>query len=306
MFRECPICKSGTEKARIVFPYNTKFNNVCFTYLKCNRCTSVFIDPIPDSDTFANMYAKTSYHDCFYQSQDGGEYEPSAKLLKQYLPAGATVLDYGCGVGGFLQASSEAGFVPFGVEFDKDAADLASQRAGCNAISVEDFEALAIKPMFDAVHLGDVLEHLPDPAKTLKELLAYLKLGGILYVEGPLEINPSPVYWASKLFGGLKRIVRPDFVASDPPTHLFRTDATQQLAFFSMVEPGLVLKHWHIYETGWPYAKGGVIKPTIAAIASRVGGNKLFGMYFGNRFRGVFTYSGRSISISEAMPTSVQ
>ena len=55
---------------------------------------------------------------------------PLQKIIKQYLPEGATLLDYGCGVCGFLQALSEASFVPFGVEFDKDAAYLASQRAG--------------------------------------------------------------------------------------------------------------------------------------------------------------------------------
>jgi len=305
MFRECPICKSRTETARIAFPYNTKFNKVLFTHLKCNCCATVFIDPIPDSNTFAIMYSKTNYHDSFYHIEDCSEYEPSANLLRQYLPAGATVLDYGCGVGGFLQALSEAGFFPFGVEFDKDAADLASKRAGCDAISVDDFMSLPAKRLFDAIHLGDVLEHLPDPAKTLKELLVYLKPGGFLYVEGPLETNPSPVYWTSRLFGALKWIVRPAFVASDPPTHLFRTGARQQLAFFSMVEPGLELKHWHIYETGWPYAEGGVIKRAIAAIALRVGGMKLFGMTFGNRFRGVFTNPGLSPSIGETMLTSV-
>jgi len=289
MFRECPICKNIIENSKIAFPYTTKFNNVYFTYLKCNSCDSVFVDPIPDSNTFKKMYAKTGYHDCFYQDVDGREYASSAQLLKQYLPVGASVLDYGCGVGGFLQALDAAGFVPFGVEFDKDAADLASQRAGCDAISVENFEELAIKPMFDAIHFGDVLEHLPDPAKTLKELLAYLKLGGILYVEGPLEINPSPVYWASRLFGSVKRLVRPSFVARHPPTHLFRTAAKEQLAFFSLVEPGLNLIHWQVYETGWPYAGGGLIKRVIAVIAIRLGGQKLSGVAFGNRFSGVFT-----------------
>jgi glycosyltransferase involved in cell wall biosynthesis/SAM-dependent methyltransferase len=304
MFRKCPICKNNTEKARMVFPYVTKFNNVSFTYLKCNSCSSDFVDPIPDSDTFTKMYAKSGYHDYFYQSSDGGEYAPSVQLLTQHLPAGASVLDYGCGVGGFLQALVAAGFVPFGVEFDRDAADLAAKRAGCDAISVDDFQSLPVKPMFDAIHFGDVLEHLPDPAKTLNDLLVYLKPGGILYVEGPLEINPSPVYWASRLFGAFKRIVRPAFVASDPPTHLFRTGATQQLAFFSMVEPGLVLKHWLIYDTGWPYAKGGVIKLAFAAIAMRVGGKRFFGMTFGNRFRGIFTTP--KISTIKTIPTSVQ
>jgi 2-polyprenyl-3-methyl-5-hydroxy-6-metoxy-1,4-benzoquinol methylase len=304
MFRECPICRNKIEKSQVAFPYATKFNNVCFTYLKCDSCSSDFVDPVPDRDTFAKMYGKSNYHDGFYPSVDGGEYASSVQLLKQYLPAGASVLDYGCGVGGFLQALGTAGFVPFGVEFDKDAADVAGQKASCDAISVDDFGALAVKPIFDAIHFGDVLEHLPDPAKTLGELLAYLKPGGILYVEGPLEINPSPVYWASRLFGAIKRLVLPSFVAQHPPTHLFRTAAKQQLSFFSLVEPSLNLKHWQVYETGWPYAKGGLIKHAIAAIAITVGGKKFLGVTFGNRFQGVFTFP--STTKRNVQPTLAQ
>jgi glycosyltransferase involved in cell wall biosynthesis/2-polyprenyl-3-methyl-5-hydroxy-6-metoxy-1,4-benzoquinol methylase len=302
-FRECPICKSKTAKPRRAFPYSTKFNNISFSYLKCKRCKSVFVDPTPDDDTFVKMYAKADYHDCFYELADGDEYLASAQMLKQYLPLGAHVLDYGCGVGSFLQALSSAGFLPFGVDFNKDAANLAAQRACCEAISVDDFVELSVKPKFDAIHFGDVLEHLPDPAKTLKELLKYLKPGGILYVEGPIEINPSPVYWASRLFGEIKRLVRPTYVANYPPTHLFRTGASQQLAFFKMIDPNLKLRHWHTYETGWPYAQGGIIKRAIAAIAIFIGSKKLGNLTFGNRFLCVFECSEKSNS--RARPISV-
>lgn len=43
---------------------------------------------------------------------------------------------------------------------------------------------------FDAIHLGDVLEHLPHPASLLRELEP---LGGVFFIEGPLENNPSLV-----------------------------------------------------------------------------------------------------------------
>ena len=290
--RNCPIC--GTQPTSSAFPYATMFNGVFFKYLKCSRCSSVFVDPIPDSKTFAKMYAKADYHDCYYGGKECGEYLVSTKVLKQYLPAGAFVLDYGCGLGGFLTALKEEGFIPYGVEFDQDAAFVAGLNAGCKAISVDEFQNQSVKPIFDAIYFGDVLEHLPDPANTLKELLGYLKPDGVLFVEGPLEINPSPVYWACLIFGAIKRLVRPKFVASHPPTHLFRTGELQQLAFFLYVEPRLTLKHWQVYETGWPYASGSVIKQAIAGLAKGIGGRELFGRTLGNRFRGVFIYQGSS------------
>ncbi|MBM9605791.1 class I SAM-dependent methyltransferase [Desulfopila inferna] len=285
--RACPICGAKNSKDH-AFPYATRYNGRLFCYLHCVSCNSVFVDPIPDDATFARMYAKAEYHDCHYEGKDGGEYTASAQLLKQYLPVGASVLDYGCGVGAFLHALSEEGFNPFGVEFDKDAADFAGQKAGCEAVSVDDFLIRPEKPMFDAIHFGDVLEHLPDPSGTLEELLGNLKPGGVLFVEGPLEINPSPVYWVARIFGAIKRIVRPSFIAGHEPTHLFRTAASQQMAFFFYVEPNLNLKYWQIYETGWPYASGGLIKQSIAKLAKVLGGKSLQGATFGNRFRGVF------------------
>jgi SAM-dependent methyltransferase len=204
------------------------------------------------------------------------------------------VLDYGCGVGAFLRALNAEGFVPYGVEFDRDAAHFAGQKAACMTMSVDDFLAHPDKPLFDAIHLGDVLEHLPDPVGTLKVLFDYLKSGGVLFVEGLLEINPSPVYWAARLFGAIKRVVRPTFTANHAPTHLFRTGAKQQLAFFSRVEPCFQLRHWQIYETGWPYTNGSVINRAIAGIAIVLGGRQFFGEIFGNRFRGVFAYKPRA------------
>ncbi len=286
--RHCPLCDARASGA--TFPYVTKFNAVQFNYLKCGVCSSVFVDPVPDNQTFAKMYAKAAYHDCNYEAPAGWTYSDSANLLKKYLPAAAKVMDYGCGVGEFLKALAQEGFIPYGVEFDEDAARFAARNANCETFSVDHFLALTDKPKFDAIHLGDVLEHLPDPVGTIKQLLGYLKPDGLLFVEGPLEINPSPVYWAARTFGALKRILRPDLVGSDAPTHLFRTGAKQQLAFFQLTEPRLELISWTIYETGWPYAEGGTVKRAIAGIALLIGGKHLFGITFGNRFRGVFRY----------------
>lgn len=272
--------------------------------MRCATCASVFVDPAPDNATFACMYAKTAYHDCHYEHKDDAEYASSAQLLRQYLPAGASVLDYGCGIGGFLNALVNAGFVPYGVEFDRDAAHFAGRKANCMAMSVDDFLSQSDKPIFDAMHFGDVLEHLPDPAGTLKNLLGNLKPGGVLFVEGPLEINPSPVYWAAHLFGVIKRVVRPKFVAGHSPTHLFRTNAKQQMAFFSRVEPSLDLRHWQVYDTGWPYASGGAVKRLISGLAIRLSGKQFVGSTFGNRFRGVFTYQKSSVAADQRGTTA--
>ena len=67
--RHCPLCDART--SGVTFPYITKFNAVQFEYLKCVACSSVFVNPVPDSQTFAKMYAKAVYHDCNYEAPVG-------------------------------------------------------------------------------------------------------------------------------------------------------------------------------------------------------------------------------------------
>jgi 2-polyprenyl-3-methyl-5-hydroxy-6-metoxy-1,4-benzoquinol methylase len=279
--RSCPIC--GGHSASTTFPSATIFNNIHFSYFKCIDCDSVFVDPIPDTDTFLKMYAKSAYHDCHYDGGEGEDYSKSALLLSNYLKSGSIVLDYGCGVGGFLKALSIQALVPFGVEFDVAAAKFAALNAKCTVVSVDDFRRN--DKFFDAIHLGDVLEHLPNPTDTLTDLLRYLNPNGVLFVEGPLEVNPSLVFWFARIFAIFKRLLNPKFLSNHKPTHLFRTNADAQLDFFKRVCTGFSIIHWHIYETGWPYSNGGFIKSTIARFAALIGGRNVAGVTFGNRFK---------------------
>lgn len=284
--RNCPLC--GSRPRGLAFPYATIFDSTRFEYLRCEKCSSVFVDPVPSDSTFQKMYAKSEYHDQHYQDADDHQYAESARLLKLHLSPGALVMDYGCGTGKFLQALRKEGFVPYGIEFDPEAARFAAKSAGCKVVSVKYFDELAEKPLFDAIHLGDVLEHLPDPAGTLESLLVLLKPHGLLFVEGPLETNPSLVYWAARSFGLCKRLLRPGRAGTHPPTHLFRTNGRQQLKFFQVRSFALEPVAWNVSETGWPYASGGALKRCIAHAARLLGGWKFLETTFGNRFSSVF------------------
>lgn len=288
--RPCPLCTASA--AATAFPFKIAFDDQCFNYLRCHACRSVFVDPVPSDQTFARMYAKSDYHDCHYSECGSPHYQKAATLLHEFAPEGASVLDYGCGFGHFLTAVRAGGFNATGVEFDAEAAALAQRTSGCKVFSTAEFHAHRTALTFDVLHLGDVLEHLPYPADTQLQLHTCLKPGGLLFVEGPLEENPSPVYWASRMFGTLKRWLRPGFVGYGKPTHLFRTDGPQQLAFFRKLDPSLQLLHWDIYETAWPYAEGGLLKRVISHAAMLLGGRRIGGITFGNRFTGIFRYQG--------------
>lgn len=284
--RPCPLCSGLSVGAS--FPYAITFADQIFRYHCCGNCHTVFVDPIPDASTFARMYDRAAYHDVHYAAPNLSLYRQAATLLAQHAKPGSSVLDYGCGVGHFLQAVKDEGMLPFGVEFDEKAAASAATSAGCPVVTVADLESLASPPSFDVLHLGDVLEHLPDPAATLAALLVLLRSGGLLFVEGPLETNPSPVYWCARLFGEFKRWLRPGLIGPGIPQHLYRTSARAQSAFFSNRFDGLQLLHWEVSETGWPYADGQGVKRLIAHAALALGGRKILGAQFGNRFRAIY------------------
>lgn len=290
--RGCPVCGGAAGKRR--FPYATRFNSVTFDYVQCRSCASVFVDPIPNPDTLIKMYAKGSYHDAHYVGVETAQYRASAKLLGNFLPQGARVLDYGCGVGLFLEALRAEGFAPIGVEFDREAAGYAADNSGCPVYSIAEFSSTPNRLGYDALHLGDVLEHLPEPAAVLRELLDVIKPGGLLFVEGPLENNPSPVFWTARLFGATKKLLRPKYIGCSPPTHLLRVSETQQADLLLRAEPRLSSLHWDVHETGWPYSRGGALKRAIAGVAQAIGGKRIGATTFGNRFRGIFLVPDRA------------
>jgi len=284
--RCCPLCASTRNKR--AFPYSILFSEQVYFYYRCASCRTVFVDPLPNDQCFKQMYSKVSYHDAHYSDADSAVYRYSVKLLHQYSSVDSSVLDYGCGTGLFLKVAKDQGFRPSGIEFDSSAALAASEASGCSVFSVSEFECGIFDHCFDVIHMGDVLEHLCEPFSILSNLLQSLKPGGLLYVEGPLEVNPSPVYFASRLFGFFKHRLRPSHVNPGMPTHLFRTSARAQAAFFSTRFPQLRKEHWRVFETGWPYAQGPWLKRRIAHISQLLGGQRLLGFTFGNRFEAIY------------------
>lgn len=287
--RLCPLCEGRSGKQ--AFPYAVRFAGHVFTYLRCDTCRSVFVDPVPDAAVFAQMYDKAAYHDVHYRdSVDSPAYAQSVDVLAEHVPAPCRVLDYGSGAGGFLKACQARGFDVIGVEFDPAAARAVAEALGCPAMTVGEFDAADPGNQVDVIHFGDVLEHLPDPMLTLKDALQCLRPGGWLYVEGPLEVNPSPVYYAALAFGAVKHRLTGGRIGAGTPTHLFRTHAEAQKRFFERLGPNFELVAWSIQETGWPYSGGGLAKRVIATISGAIGGLRFRGATFGNRFRAVIRH----------------
>lgn len=282
----CILCESTNNL--ISFPFTIIFNSSKFDHRQCQDCHCVFIDPMPSEDDFKKIYQSESYHEEHYVGNDLSEYVKSAKLLSEFIdPNQSNILDYGCGYGQYLKTLSEIGFKAQGLEFDQEACIKAAEYSGCVVKQIDEFSNVNNKE-FQAIHLGDVLEHLPNPRETLIKLISVLAEKGIIFIEGPLEKNHSLVYWSAKLFGHIKKMFRLNEQFGEP-THLIKVNEKTQLNFILELDSRIKCLHWEVYETGWPYVNNGFLRNLIAQLAIFLGGKKFFSSVMGNRFRGIFT-----------------
>ena len=150
--------------------------------------------------------------------------EAHARLLAA-VPPGARVLDAGCATGYLVAVLAERGHDVVGFERDAEAAAIARAR-GLEVVTgdIEVAEDLATLPgPFDAVLLGDVLEHLRDPGAVLRAVKPLLATGGVVVAS-----VPNAVHWTAR-----RQVLRGRFPQEDhglfDRTHLhFFTRATMR------------------------------------------------------------------------------
>jgi SAM-dependent methyltransferase len=119
------------------------------------------------------------------------------------------LLDVGCGNGENVAYLKDLGWRVTGIETDPIAADLARTKFGLEVYEGNLEDAKFPDESFDAITLAHVIEHLPDPIKTLKECFRILKPGGKIVL-----ITPN-----NRSLG--QNIFRDDWLYLDPPRHLF-------------------------------------------------------------------------------------
>jgi 2-polyprenyl-3-methyl-5-hydroxy-6-metoxy-1,4-benzoquinol methylase len=107
--------------------------------------------------------------------------------MLQFIPDSArSILDVGCSIGNFgALLKLERGAEVWGVEPDRAAAELASDRLDRVICSRFDSNLNTDGKKFDCIVFNDVLEHMVDPASALEVAPAYLNPDGIVVASIP-------------------------------------------------------------------------------------------------------------------------
>jgi len=182
---------------------NTDLVSFSRSYLKCNVCETIVAASMPGpeisrvEDDERDFYGRPYWFS--HQEKDLGHPDIVARsrtdlaerclhwlrtLLKHKIPP-AKVLEMGSAHGGFVAMLRWAGYDASGLEISPWVVDFA-RRVFDVPMLLGPIEDQAIEPdSLDVIALMDVLEHLPDPAATMRQCLNLLRKTGILMIQTP-------------------------------------------------------------------------------------------------------------------------
>jgi SAM-dependent methyltransferase len=219
----CPHCGGRAFRG---LPFEYHHGGAIFPGGECRRCGLRGLTVQPAAHEFARLYARDYFEGGDVRCGHVGDYfaerpallDDGARLAAWFesLTPGRRLLEVGCAAGAVLEAAAARGWSVRGVEYSPDAA----REAAAHGVPVFEGgleEARLPEASRDVVFLGDVLEHVPDPAATLREVARVLAPGGALALRGPLTTNSL----ARRLgLGGMHALGR-TLVLREPPYHLW-------------------------------------------------------------------------------------
>jgi 2-polyprenyl-3-methyl-5-hydroxy-6-metoxy-1,4-benzoquinol methylase len=185
--KKCPLCHAEA-KHRFGLGHTAVWG--CISRV----CGLLFANPQLDDRSLADAY--TSH---YYPSNGNGnaavyESTPEAILRQTFGQAeaasgsltGKRLLDFGCGIGGLCRVAGEYGIQATGIEPDDNAREKVGKSGGLRAYaSVGSLRDAQPEARFDIVTMWDVIEHLREPWKDLKDLSDLLHPDGWLLMSTP-------------------------------------------------------------------------------------------------------------------------
>ena len=221
------------------------------SYLYCSNCVGFTLSPPLNSVEMDALYS-----DYFNESP---EIEALHSLeekfldLERYMQTHGEiqdVLDYGCGVDGYLHSRSRSWEVNIdGFEVSTKTLNILRERyPNSQFFDPESFDAT--KKSYDLIVLSDVLEHLSNPKELLDSLKSRLKEDGRIWIQQPLENNTT-------LFTLLLKIrifLTYSKFAEIPPFHVSFASRKSMQTLLQRCEFEII--SYQVFETMWPAKEG--------------------------------------------------
>jgi 2-polyprenyl-3-methyl-5-hydroxy-6-metoxy-1,4-benzoquinol methylase len=193
----CPLCGSSEISHFLNAPDRFHWRPQIFELLRCSACSCVWLNNPPQPHEMGPHYDE-DYHKAIMMA---GETAPAIRwkrhkeLISRY-KRGGTLLDIGCSSGAFLSTMKNPAWQLYGIEMEATTAEKAHAATGAE-VFVGDVDDAPFSPdSFDVITAFDLLEHVYRPKQFLRNVLSWLKPGGIF-----VAMLPNIDSWESKMFG---------------------------------------------------------------------------------------------------------
>jgi SAM-dependent methyltransferase len=166
-------------------PTTDQFGVAMGDFVRCAQCGHMQLESMPVGAHLEESYADAESED--YEAEEAGQRATAAAELarvERLLPARGRLVDLGCWVGFLASEAALRGWEVTGVEPSRWAAARARAR-GVDVIEAPLLAASLPAGSFDAVALGDVIEHLVDPGAALDHVASLLASGGVVWIATP-------------------------------------------------------------------------------------------------------------------------
>jgi len=177
-----------------LIPTTDRFGTALSDLVRCARCGHRQTDPMPADAVLESAYSDAASDD--YVEEEAGQRETARRALERierHLVADAgngaarprRLLDLGCWVGFLLAEAGARGWEAVGVEPSQFASGYARDRLGLDVRTGDLLTSPLPLEHYDAIVMGDVIEHLPRPGEALDRMAALLRPGGVAWMALP-------------------------------------------------------------------------------------------------------------------------
>lgn len=231
----CLLCRCKT--CRKLFIVNN------FALYKCDKCSFIFVFPIPNSRILSLFYKKFDYQNPeIAENVIRNDARRSLSTIRKYIKKGS-LLDLGCGRGYLLDEARNQGWEVHGVDYSKKVVEYSRSKL---ALEVEEGNIVKFRTnrKYDVIVINQVIEHFSNPKFLIDTARLALKTGGIVYVATP------------NIDSYLSKFKKEDFDYIIPPEHLSYFSKKSLNYLFSCLDFKL------LYCGSWSYPQdlAGVIK----------------------------------------------
>ena len=163
-----------------LIPTTKEFGTALGDIVRCVECGHMQLNRFPGEEELAREYASAASDD--YVEEEAGQRASARRVLsriERYVGPGK-LLDLGCWVGFLLAEARERGWQAEGIEPSTFASSYARERLGLDVRTEDLFAAELPERHYDAVVMGDVLEHLTRAEEALLRVRDLIAPAGVL------------------------------------------------------------------------------------------------------------------------------